>query len=669
MRVEVTSGVSTLREVFSLVWSQASGFVKGRLIAAMLLVTVASALTALGPVALKQVVDGFTSSKKGTAISAGAWICLYVLSQWLSRSVGEIRGLVYARAERRMSRTLSERLFEHILRLPLRFHLNRQTGAVTQSLTNGLQGYQTVLHTLVFSFLPVVAELATIVTVLAKLGPPVFLGLFSAAILCYAIVFRYAARQTMKAARSASAAQVAANGSMTDSILNYETIKYFAAESVVQERVGGELMTTEQQWVRFYRHFAVNGLLVATIYAAFLGTTILYATQEVQRGRISVGTFVLINTYMFQILRPVEMLGYAVQSLSQGVAYLEKMLELFRERTESQESRSPADLTCSPSCAEGMCGAGLSRSPRYGEGRDEGWSEAHPTAAVLLSPTLGARAADPTPTGDLRRLQLATGSTPPSRVASERKIGAGELEFRDVSLSYRSDRPVLRGVSFMLSAGRTLGIVGASGCGKSTIVRLLTRLLEPDGGTILLDGMPIQEWSLNELRGSIAVVPQDTVLFNDTIGYNIAFGRPGSSQDEVEKAARLAKLHDFILSLPEGYDTRVGERGVKLSGGERQRVSIARAALKRPKIYVADEATSSLDSKTEREIVLNLGEVAQNTTTVIIAHRLSTVVHAHGIVVLDAGVVAERGTHESLLRLNGRYAALWAAQHHGLVAA
>jgi ATP-binding cassette subfamily B protein len=597
MRKPLNARLGILREVWALVWSQADGFVKARMTIALLLITAASALTALGPLALKLLVDGLTGPVMPPALSIGLLVCLYVFSQWLARSVGEIRGLIYARAERRMSRTLSERLFAHILRLPLRFHLNRQTGALTQSLTNGLQGYQMVLHTVVFSILPVASELGTVVVVLAKLGQPTFLGMFCAAIVCYVIVFSYAAHRTRKAARSASAAQVESTGTMTDGILNYETVKYFAAEPIVEGKVSGALVQSEVEWVRFYRQYAVNGLLVATIYAAFLGATIWYAAQEVQGARISIGTFVLINTYMLQIVRPVEMLGYAVQSLSQGVAYLDKMLELFREKTEPGFVPPREALQSAPSSPQGAAGR------------------------------------------------------------------VGELEFRDVCLAYRADRSVLKGVSFKLSAGHTLGIVGPSGSGKSTVVRLVARLLEPDRGTILLDGVPIQEWSLRELRESIAVVPQDTVLFDDSIGYNIGFGRPGSSQEDIEEAARLANLHDFILSLPEQYATRVGERGVKLSGGERQRVSIARAALKRPRIYVADEATSSLDSQTEGDIVKNLEEVSRNTTTLVIAHRLSTVVHADQIVVVDAGVVAERGTHASLLAQNGRYAALWRAQH------
>jgi ATP-binding cassette subfamily B protein len=583
----------SLAEVIALIWTDATGFVRFRLVVALLLIMVASATTALGPVALKLVVDGFTE-QHGVALglSVVVLIALYVLSQWLARTVGEVRGLVYARAERRMSRMLSERLFAHIMRLPLKFHLERQTGAISQALENGRNGYQSVLHTLVFTILPVATELGTVVVVLSRLDQPAFLGLFTGAIVAYGLVFWYSTVTIMNAAHCASSSQVNATAVMTDSILNYETVKYFTAESVVQERVSRVLQETERDWVGVYRRYAYNGLFVATIFAGFLGVTILYAAREVQNGHMTVGTFVLVNTYMLQIVRPVEQLGYAMQMLSQGLAFLGKMFEILREQ--------------------------------------------------------------PEPAG------VATG-VPPE--------GAGRLEFRQVGVSYRSDRVVLTDVSITLPAGRTLGVVGGSGSGKSTLVRLLVRLLDPETGQILLDGVSVGELPLAWLRQAIAVVPQDTVLFNDTIAYNIAFGKEGSTQAEVEHAARLAHLHEFIVSLPEGYETKVGERGVKLSGGEKQRVSIARAAIKRPRIYVFDEATSSLDSNTEREILKNLREISRFSTTVVIAHRLSTVVHADEIVVLDGGTIIERGTHAMLLRQHGRYAALWEAQQQGMAAA
>jgi ABC-type transport system involved in Fe-S cluster assembly fused permease/ATPase subunit len=596
MMKKLRNGMASLREVIALIWTDATWYVRLRLIIALVLIVAASAMTALGPVALKLVVDGFTGQGGGgSGLSALVLIGLYVLSQWFARTVGEVRGLVYARAERRMARTLSERLFAHVMRLPLRFHLERQTGAISQTLQNGLNGYQMVLHTLVFTILPVITELGTIVVVLSRLNQPAFLGLFSGAVVAYAVVFWYAAYAVIAAAKAASESQVNATAVMTDSILNYETVKYFTAESAVQERVSRALVETENGWVGFFRRYAYNGLAVATIFAAFLAVTIVYAAHEVRGGRMTIGSFVLVNTYMLQVVRPVEQLGYAMQQLSQGIAFLGKLFQLFREKPE-----------------------------------------------VLAEEDGKLRSAGP---------------------------GPGRLDFEGVGVAYRSDRIILKDISLTLPAGKTLGVVGGSGAGKSTLVRLLVRLIEPDTGVILLDGTPVSELSLCELRRAIAVVPQDTVLFNDTIAYNIAFGKAGSTQAEVEHAARLAHLHDFIMSLPDGYDTKVGERGVKLSGGEKQRVSIARAAIKRPRIYVCDEATSSLDSNTEREILKNLREISRFSTTLVIAHRLSTVVHADEIVVLEGGTIVERGTHSGLLRENGRYSALWEAQQRGTAAA
>ncbi|HXS91024.1 MAG TPA: ATP-binding cassette domain-containing protein [Steroidobacteraceae bacterium] len=585
MRQPLSDRFQSVKAALALIWLHTDRFVKVRLFLAVSSLVLASVFTALGPLALKNVVDAIAGDRTGTEVSITVLVILYVLTQWLARGTGELRALLYAYAERRLFRTLSEKLFAHVMRLPLRFHLGRQTGAIGQTLQNGLEGYQLILHHLVFTFLPVVAELATIVIVLVRLDQPIFFAFYAGASLCYAIVFGVTVSRVMKTANAASATSIDASATMTDSILNYETVKYFAAERVVQEKVSRALRKTEREWVSFYRLYSMSGLAVATTYAAFLALTILYAVKQVQVGAMTIGGFVLVNTYMLQIIRPIEMLGYAVQGFSQGIAMLDSMLKLLQERPESDD------------------------------------------AAATVATT-----------------------------------GPGSLEFDSVSVSYRSDRTILDGVSFRIPAGKTLGIVGTSGAGKSTIVRLVTRLLEADSGRILLDGMPIAQMPLSAVRQAIAVVPQDTVLFNDTIGYNIAFGKEGCTQQEIEEAARLAHLHEFIVSLPDGYETPVGERGVKLSGGEKQRVSIARAALKHPRIYVFDEATSSLDSKTERQILHNLREISSEQTTLVIAHRLSTVVHADEIVVLEHGTIVERGTHASLIEQNNRYAALWRAQ-------
>lgn len=578
---------TTIRSVTALIWAGATRFVKMRLALALAIVAATSIVTALAPVALKLVVDALTAQTGGVEVSLGLLLVMYIVSHWLARALGEMRSYVYAQADRRMFRSLCDRLIDHVMQLPLRYHMNRQTGVMTGTLTNGLQGYQMIFQTLVTTLIPVAVEIGTVALVLLTLDQAVFLALFGAAMICYGAAFGWGAVRIMGAARAASSSQADAWGVLTDSILNYETVKYFTAEPVVRRRFDDSLFRMESEWLRFYRLRATIGLLIATIFAAFLAVAVFYAAGQVQTGAMTIGTFVLIHTYMFRLVQPLEMIGYAMQQLSQGFAFLEKLVDIFRERPEPHAENSHA-------------------APN----------------------------------------------------------GPGRLEVRNVSLAYCSDRPVLKDVSFEVPAGKTLGVVGSSGSGKSTLVRLLVRLIEPDSGEILLDGVPLSQLSLPLVRQAIAVVPQDTVLFNDTIGYNIAFGKPDATQQDVERAARLAHLHDFVMSLPEKYDTKVGERGVKLSGGEKQRVSIARAAIKQPRIYVFDEATSSLDSRTESEIMSNLRELSRDSTTVIIAHRLSTVVHADEIIVLDGGTIVERGTHAALLRMSGRYARLWDAQQH-----
>jgi ABC-type transport system involved in Fe-S cluster assembly fused permease/ATPase subunit len=581
-----------LLEIGRMLSREATPFVRLRLACLLVVVIAGAALSSLSPVALKFIVDGFAAHGADWPKSTLLLVSLYVLALWLARMANQVRQLAFAQVEQRVYRSLSERFFGHLMHLPLRFHLERSTGGIGQTLDNGLQGLRLILYHLVFTYIPVAVQLVTVLLVLVGLVTLPFLLFFFGALTCYVVAFAYSASAITDVARRASAAKVDATAAMTDGLLNYETVKYFTAEGLIQDRVSRALDRSESAWAGFYHRYAVNGMAMAIVFVAFLAGTVFYAMQEVQKGHMTVGDFVLLNTYMLQVVQPVEMMGYATQGVSQGVAMLEKLVHVFREQTEA--------------------------------GPQAGKHEAG---------------------------------------------GPGFLEFQEVCLAYGAGRPVLNKVSFRVAAGHTLGIVGPSGSGKSTVVRLLMRLLEPESGRILLDDAPISGMGLQDLRRLIAVVPQDTVLFDDTVRYNIGFGRADASQDEIEEAARIAQLHELVMTLPNGYDTLVGERGVKLSGGERQRVSIARAVLKSPRIYVFDEATSSLDSGTEQEILRSLRSVSRLNTTLVIAHRLSTVVSADEIVVLEGGQIAEHGTHRLLLRRKGRYAALWLAQQNGAAAA
>jgi ATP-binding cassette subfamily B protein len=577
-----------LREALQLLWTVADTYAKRRLLLALGLVAVGALLSALTPLALKFAVDALTERPAGSALlTPVVFVVLYVSGQYVVRFMTELRTVLYGQADQRVRRHLGRQLFDHLVRLPLRFHLERKAGAMGETAQQGIQGYQLLLNHMIYTILPVTVEFVAVALVLVNLGHGTYLAILGVASIAYVAVFQRGAASVQEPARSISVAHIEAHAVMTDSLVNFETVKYFDAEPVVSHRYDTALGRTESAWRRFFRRRAVNGVLVATIFALSLGTALLFSVNDVMRGAMTVGGFVLINSYITRLVTPLEALGFAVRDIAQGLAFLEKMLELFRE----------------------------------------------------------------TPEGDLRHTEPY--ETDP----------LGALIFHNVSFSYRHAQPVLKGVSFYVPPGRTVAVVGVSGSGKSSLIRLLFRLYEPDCGRIMLDGVPITEMLLSTVRQAIAIVPQDTVLFHDTIANNIGLGRRGSSMDDIKEAARIASLHDFIMSMPDAYETVVGERGLKLSGGERQRVAIARAALKKPRIFVFDEATSSLDSKTERDILHNLVDVSKKCTTLVIAHRLSTVVHADEILVLDRGMIVERGTHAELQKRDGHYAALWQAQH------
>jgi ABC-type transport system involved in Fe-S cluster assembly fused permease/ATPase subunit len=581
-----------LRTTARLIWTESDSFARRQLAISFVLLFVGSLLRAIYPVFYKLTIDAFNSGASPAAwLVPAALVGALVLTNYTQGLTLSLRQFVHGLGVQRLSRRISNRLFAHIVRLPLRFHLDRKTGAIGETISQGLNGCQILLQHAVFTFLPVVIEFIAIVAVLVHFEHSAYLGILGVSGLAYGWTFWRAAKQIAEPSRQVSTAHVEAHATLTDSLLNYETVKYFHAEPAICSRYDDKLVDRERAAKRVLKMKAWQGAALNSIFAVSMMVSLGYAGYEVLHGTMTIGDFVLINTYVARLVQPLEAMGLAARDVSQALAYLEKMLDMFRELPEVDH--------------------GLERR------------------------------------SDAR--------------------SSGSIAFERVNFSYKADRTTLKDVSFNVPAGKTLGIVGSSGSGKTSIIRLLFRLYEPDSGRVCLDGVPTTQLPLSDLRTVIAVVPQDTVLFNDTIANNIAFGKLGATREEIEVAAKLAHLDAFIERLPEGYDTKVGERGLKLSGGEKQRVAIARAALKRPLIYVFDEATSSLDSRTEREILQNLIDVAKTSTTVVIAHRLSTVAHADEIVVLERGEIVERGTHNELLREAGAYYALWRAQNreHG----
>lgn len=580
----------TLREALKIYWSAADSYAKWRLLLALVLVASGALLAALTPIALKLVIDALARNPNSPAsyLPPLALVALYVAGQYCWRCSTELRTMLHGHAEQRVRRKIGLRLFDHLIRLPMRFHLERKTGAMGQIAEQGLRGYDLLLTHLVYTIIPVTIEFVVVVLVMVHFSHSTYLIIFGVTAVAYFFAFHRWATVIHDPTEKIATAHIDSGALLSDTLLNAETVKYFDAEPIVSRHYDQALSRTESAWRRFFNSYAVNGVTVATIFALSLGATLFLAVHDVARGAMTVGDFVLVNAYVVRLVQPLELLGFAVRDVAQGLAFLGAMLRLFNEQPESVTTSSLCDTHV-----------------------------------------------------------------------------PGELVFEDVSFSYRPEHRVLRNVSLKVAAGSTVAVVGVSGSGKSSLIRLLFRLYEPDSGRILLNGVPVKEMALSVVRRSIAIVPQDTVLMNTSIAANLAIARADCSRSEIEEAARVADLHDFIMSLPEQYETAVGERGLKLSGGERQRVAIARAVLKKPKIAVFDEATSSLDSRTEREILRNLATLSNRCTTLVIAHRLSTVVRADEILVLHQGAIVERGTHDQLRALNGRYTTLWNAQQAG----
>lgn len=558
---------------------------KWRVIVVIILLVLAKLTSVAIPLALKQIVDAMDKPKAMLAIPV-VLVITYGLLRLFSTLFGEIRDAVFAKVTQRAIRRVALQVFEHLHNLSLRFHLERQTGGVSRDIERGTRGISFLLTFLLFNILPTLLEIGLVAAILFVKYSPWFAIITFATLVIYIIFTLFITEWRMVYRRTMNDMDSKANTRAIDSLINYETVKYFGNELYEVERYDEQMSKWEVSAVQNQTSLAALNAGQSTIIAVGVTLLMLLAADEVVKGRMTLGDLVLVNVYMLQLYTPLHFLGFVYREIKNALADMERMFKLLNENREVEDSLNAKPI----------------------------------------------------------------------------KLTRGHVEFKNVMFSYDPERQILSDVSFEIPSGNTVAVVGASGAGKSTLSRLLFRFYDVGSGTISIDGQDIRSVTQASLRACIGIVPQDTVLFNDSIYYNIAYGRPEASREEVLQAAMSAHIHHFIESLPQGYDTMVGERGLKLSGGEKQRVAIARAILKRPAILIFDEATSALDSKSEKAIQDELRNVARDRTTLVIAHRLSTIVDAHQILVMDKGRVIERGSHRELLVRQGVYAQMWALQ-------
>jgi ATP-binding cassette subfamily B protein len=576
--------LGTLKSLVPYLWPKALGL-RLRVVGSLLFLVAAKLLNVFVPVIFKHAVDALSPAQTIIIVPVGL-VLAYGAARVLAQSFGEVRDLLFARVGQRAIRTIGLEVFRHLHALALRFHLDRQTGGLNQAIERGTRGIEFLLNALLFSIMPTLLEIGLVCAMLWALYDIRFPAVTVATIVVYVAFTLWVTNWRIKFLRSANESGQEANTQAIDSLINYETVKYFGNEEHEARRYDQTLRRYEQASIRVKGSVSILNLGQGAIIALGATAMMVMAAFGVAGGRLHVGDFVLVNTYLIQLYLQLNALGFIYREIKRSLIDMEEMFSLLKENKEISDV---------------------------------------PGAPALV-------------------------------------VDEGGVTFEAVHFGYGPDREILKGISFSVPPGRSLAIVGPSGAGKSTLSRLLFRFYDVSAGRILIDGQDIRGVTQASLRAAIGIVPQDTVLFNDTVYYNIAYGRPGAAREEIEEAARLARIHDFIVSLPEGYATRVGERGLKLSGGEKQRVAIARTILKGPPILLFDEATSALDTQTEREIQISLREVSENRTTLMIAHRLSTVVDADEILVLDKGRVAERGRHAVLLAEGGIYAEMWRRQ-------